>query len=211
MLLKEPQSANPATTSIFGGTLIISQDDTSTILTLDANLIAKVAYANGNTTEIQEALGYGYHNALSKKFISIPVIAIGAIIAYVSVLLAENEHLITTTNSITEVEPLKLTLSTADTNALAAPGPDPGILVISNVGSGTLMTITMPPEPVATGSEICPPVVRRFMSYCTQVLFSDLYVKLAADDTGCNAPAPQEFCPINVSPVKEKETKRSSA
>ena len=192
--------------------MIISQDDTTntTILTLDANLVAEVAFANGSSTEIQEALGSGYHNALSKKFITLPVLAIGAIIAYVSVLLAENEHLISMTNDITEVEPVKLTLSTADMNALAAPGPDPGILIVTEVGSGTRMTITMPPESVATGSEICPPVVRTLVNYPTQVLFSDLSVKLAADDTGCNAPPPQEFCPLKVSPIKDRDIKRSS-
>ncbi|KAF6229486.1 hypothetical protein HO173_011526 [Letharia columbiana] len=133
-------AANPATTSIFGGTLIISQDDTedTTFLTLDANLIAKVAEANSNITEIQEALGYGYGNALSKKFITLPVLAITGMIACVAVLLAENDHVISYTNGISEVEPIRLGLSTSDTNALAAAGPDPGILVVSQVGSGTL-------------------------------------------------------------------------
>lgn len=194
--------------------MIISQDDTTdtTILTLDENLVAKVAYANGSITEIQEALGYGYHNALSKKFITIPVLAIGAIIGYVSVLLAGNagnEHLIHVTNDITTVEPVKLTLSTADMNALAAPGPDPGILIITEVGSGTRMTVTMPPEAVATGSQVCPPVVRRLMKNPIQVLFSNFSVKLAADDEGCNAPPPLEFCPSKVSSTEENFTKRS--
>lgn len=167
--MTEFQAANPATTSIFGGTLIVSQDDVqgTTFLTLDANLVATVAYANGNTTEIQQALGYGYHNALSKKFISIPVIAISAIIAYVSVLLAENEHLISYTNDISEVEPLRLGISTSDTNALEA-APDPGFLVISRVGVAGLVTVTMPEAAVATSSsDDCPDDVRRSVVCCT--------------------------------------------
>ena len=170
VVLIAPQSANPATSSIFGGTLIISQDDIAdtTILTLDANLVAKVAYANGNTTEIQEALAYGYHNALSKKFITIPIAATAAIIAYVSVLLAEDNHLISTTNGISTAEPIKLSLSASDTNALSAAGPDPGILVISRLGAGTLVTVTLPPEAVATASgDICPDMVRRPVDYPT--------------------------------------------
>ena len=148
--------------------MIVSQDDVqgTTLLTLDANLVATVAYANGNTTEIQQALGYGYHNALSKKFISIPVIAISAIIAYVSVLLAENEHLISYTNDVSEVEPLTLGISTSDTNALGA-APDPGFLVISRVGVAGLVTVTMPEAAVATASsDDCPDDVRRSMAHC---------------------------------------------
>lgn len=165
-MLTAPQAANAATTSIFGGTLIISQDDTedTTFLTLDANLIAKVAEANGNITEIQEALGYGYGHALSKKFITLLVLAITGIIAYVAVLPAGNDHLIRYTNGISEVEPIRLGLSTSDTNALAAAGPDPGILVISQVGSGTLVTVTMPEAAVATASgDDCPDDVRRLV------------------------------------------------
>lgn len=145
--------------------MIISQDDiqNTTLLTLDANLVAVVANANGNTTQIQEALGYGYHNALSKKFISIPVVAISAIIAYVSVLLAEDNHLISTNDGITALEPISLGLSTSDTNALAAAdAPDPGFLVISRLGTPGLVTITMPAAAVETASgDVCPENVRR--------------------------------------------------
>lgn len=108
----------------------------------------------------KEALGYGYGNALSKKFITLPVLAITGIIAYVAVLPAENDHLISYTNGISEVEPIRLGLSTSDTNALAAAGPNPGILVISQVGSGTLM----PEAAVATASgDDCPDDVRRLV------------------------------------------------
>lgn len=126
-----------------------------------------MAEANGNITQIQEALGYGYHNALSKKFITIPVLAISGLIAYVSILLAEDQHLISTTNGISNVEPMRLGLSTSDTNALAAAGPDPGILVISKVGSGTLQTVTMPGAAVATATgDVCPDDVRSLMNCC---------------------------------------------
>lgn len=170
-------ASNPATTSIFGGTLIISQSDSSTLLTLDVNLVAEVANANGNMTQIQEALGYGYHNALSKKFITIPVVAISAIIAYVSVLLAEDKHLITVNDGISTVEPISLGLSISDTDALAAAGPDPGILVITRVGSAGVQTVTLPAAPLATAeTDDCPP-------------------RLASDNVGCNAPPLDEFCP----------------
>lgn len=140
---------------------MISQDDATdtTTVTLDANLVAKVANANGNTTQIQEALGYGYHTALTRKFVPVPVIAVGAIIAYVAVLLAENDHLISYTNGISAVEPIKLGMST---KALAAAGPDPGYLVISRVGSPGLVTVTMPEAAIATASgDYCPDDVRR--------------------------------------------------
>lgn len=127
-------------------------------LTLDANLLGTVADANGNITQIQEALGYGYHNALSKKFITIPVLAITSIIAYVAVLLAD-QHLISTNDNI---EPMKLGLSASDTKALEA-APDPGFLVISKVGQPGLVTVTMAAgeAPVATGSADCPEMVRQ--------------------------------------------------
>lgn len=116
-----------------------------------------MADANGNITQIHEALGYGYHNALSKKFITIPVVAISAIIAYVSVLLAEEKNLISTTD---DIEPIRLGISTSDTNALAA--ANPGILVISRLGSPELVTVTMPKAEaaIATASaNVCPDIV----------------------------------------------------
>lgn len=131
-------------------------------------------------TQIQEALGYGYHNALSKKFITIPVVAISAIIAYVTVLLAEDKHLITVNDGISTVEPMSLGLSISDTDALAAAGPDPGILVITRVGSAEVQTVTLPVAPIATepaDTDDCPP-------------------KLASDNVGCNAQPLDEFCPI---------------
>ena len=160
---------SPATTTIPGGTLIISQDDSqdTTFLTLDANLLGIVADANGNITQIQQALSYGYHNALSKKFITIPVVAITSIIAYVSVLLvAEDKHLISTNN---DIEPIKLSLSTSDTNAFASAGPNPGILVYSKVGLPGLTTVTIPvgEAPVATGGVDCPDIVRKLADRCT--------------------------------------------
>lgn len=133
-------------------------------LTLDANLLGTVADANGNITQIQEALGYGYHNALSKKFFMTPVVAISAIIGYVSVLLAEDQHLISTND---DIEPIKLGLSAADTKALAA-APDPGFLVITKVGQPGLVTVTMAAgeAPVATGSADCPEMVRKLADRC---------------------------------------------
>lgn len=144
--------------------MIISQDDDTTFLTLDANLLGTVADANGNLTQTQEALGYGYHNALSKKFITIPLKAIGAIIAFVAVLLAEDQYLTSTNNNI---EPLKLGLSASDTKALE-PAPDPGRLVVSKVGQPGLVTVTMAAgeAAVATGSADCPEMVRTSAKRC---------------------------------------------
>lgn len=157
---------NPATTTISGGTLIISQDDNqdTTYLTLDANLLGEVADANGNITQIQEALGYGYHNALSKKFITIPVVAVTSIIAYVSVLLAD-KHLISTNN---DIEPIRMSISTSDTNAFVAAGPNAGTLVYSEVGSPGLKTVTIPvgEAAVATGGVDCPEWVRKLADRC---------------------------------------------
>ena len=131
-------------------------------------------------TIIQEALGDGYHNALSKKFITIPVVAISAIIAYVSVLLAEDKNLITVNDGISTVEPISLGLSISDTDALAAAGTDPGILIITRVGSPGVQTVTLLADPIATeaaDTDICP---------------SDL----ASDNAGCNARSSlDEFCP----------------
>lgn len=149
--------------------MTVGQDDiaNTTFLTLDANLIAKVADANGNTTQIQEALHYGYSNALSKKFISLPVVAISAIIAYVAVLLAEGDPLISTKNGISDVEPIRFGISFNDTDALAAAGPDPGYLVITRVGQPGMVTVTMPEAAVATASgQDCPPDVRRTVDFC---------------------------------------------
>ena len=144
--------------------MIISQDENTTFLTLDANLLGTVADANGNITQIQEALGYGYHNALSKKFIDFPVLAISSIVAYVAMLLAEDQYLISTNDNI---KPLKLGLSASDTKALEA-APDPGFLIISKVGQPGLVTVTMAAgeAPVATGSADCPEMVRKSADRC---------------------------------------------
>lgn len=96
------------------------------------------------------------------------MLAISGLIAYISVLLAEDQHLISVTNGISDVEPMRLGLSTSDTNALAAAGPDPGFLVISKVGSGTLQTVTMPEAAVTTTTgDVCPDDVRILVDCCT--------------------------------------------